>query len=63
MTKVSRRRFLGDASLLGASAVLADGFLGAAHADKPVSFSGWVFKPDTVKRLREVLQPEARAAR
>jgi multiple sugar transport system substrate-binding protein len=49
MTAMSRRRFLRHAGLLGASAVLADGFRATARASKPVSFSGWVFKPDTVK--------------
>ncbi|HET6318305.1 MAG TPA: hypothetical protein VFG86_17770, partial [Chloroflexota bacterium] len=29
--------------------MLADGLRAQARADKPVSFSGWVFKPDTVK--------------
>ena len=49
MTPINRRTFLRTAGLLGASAVLADGMLRPARADKPVSFSGWVFKPDTVK--------------
>jgi len=48
MTAINRRTFLRNAGLLGASAVLADGMLRPAHADKPVNFSGWVFKPDTV---------------
>ena len=45
----TRRAFLGQAGLLAASAVLADGRRGVARADKPVNLSGWVFKPDTVK--------------
>ena len=48
MTAINRRTFLRNAGLLGASAVLADGMLRPARADKPVNFSGWVFKPDTV---------------
>ena len=48
MTPINRRTFLRNAGLLGASAVLADGMLRPARADKPVNFSGWVFKPDTV---------------
>src|SRR5206468_11345401 len=46
MTTIDRRRFLGSAGVLGAAAVLADGLGTTARADKPVSFSGWVFKPD-----------------
>jgi multiple sugar transport system substrate-binding protein len=46
---ISRRQLLRNAGLLGTSAVLADALRGVAHADKPISFSGWVFKPDTVK--------------
>ena len=42
MTALSRRTFLGSAGLLGAATVLADGFGRIAHADKPVTFSGWV---------------------
>jgi multiple sugar transport system substrate-binding protein len=49
MTMVNRRSFLGAAGLSAAAAVLGDGALRAARADKPVNFSGWVFKPDTVK--------------
>ena len=49
MRTISRRTFLGSAGLLGAATVLADGLGRIAHADKPVTFSGWVFKPDTVK--------------
>jgi ABC-type glycerol-3-phosphate transport system substrate-binding protein len=49
MSTISRRRFLGNAGLLGAGAVLAEGALRPARADKPINFSGWVFKPDTVK--------------
>jgi hypothetical protein len=48
MTPINRRTFLRNAGLLGASAVLADGMVRPARADKPVNFSGWVFKPDTV---------------
>jgi multiple sugar transport system substrate-binding protein len=46
---MTRRRFLGTAGALGASAVLGEGPLRAARADKPINFYGWVFKPDTVK--------------
>ena len=49
MTPINRRTFLRNAGLLGASAVLADGSCGGARADKPINFTGWVFKPDTVK--------------
>ena len=49
MSTISRRRFLGNAGVLGAGAVLAEGALRSARADKPINFSGWVFKPDTVK--------------
>jgi multiple sugar transport system substrate-binding protein len=49
MTDISRRTFLRTASLLGASAAVAGGWHGVARADKPINFSGWVFKPDTVK--------------
>src|SRR5262245_58620326 len=49
MSPISRRQFLGATGLLGASSVLAEGALRPARADKPISFSGWVFKPDTVK--------------
>src|SRR5262245_21588903 len=48
MTTISRRTFLANAGVLGASAVLADALGHSAHADKPINFSGWVFKPDTV---------------
>jgi multiple sugar transport system substrate-binding protein len=49
VSRISRRKFLGSAGLLGAGAVLADGARRRARADKPINFSGWVFKPDTVK--------------
>ncbi len=49
MSTISRRKFLGSAGLLGAGAVLADGARRRARADRPINFSGWVFKPDTVK--------------
>ena len=50
MNPISRRRFLGTAGMLGAGAMLAgEGALRPARADKPINFSGWVFKPDTVK--------------
>lgn len=49
MKTTNRRTFIRNAGLLGASAVLADGMFRAARADKPLNFSGWVFKPDTVK--------------
>ena len=45
----TRRAFLGNAGVLAASAVLADGMRGMARADKPINLSGWVFKPDTLK--------------
>ena len=49
MNTISRRQLLGNAALLGAGAVMGEGAFRSAHAGKPVSFSGWVFKPDTVK--------------
>jgi multiple sugar transport system substrate-binding protein len=49
MNTVTRRTFLRNAGLLGATAVLGDGWLGTARADKPINFVGWVFKPDTVR--------------
>ncbi len=49
MTNLDRRTFLGAAGLSAVAAVLGDGAIHLARADKPVNFSGWVFKPDTVK--------------
>jgi hypothetical protein len=49
MTTISRRTFLKTSGALGAAAVLGEGLRAPAFADKPISFSGWVFKPDTVK--------------
>src|SRR5258705_1832740 len=49
MGTISRRTFLKNTGLLGAGIVLADGVGRVVHADRPVTFSGWVFKPDTVK--------------
>jgi hypothetical protein len=49
MRTISRRTFLGSAGLVAAARVLADGSGRVVHADKPITFSGWVFKPDTVK--------------
>jgi len=49
MRDVDRRAFLQQAGLLGGAALLADGLGRAAQASRPVSFVGWVFKPDTVK--------------
>jgi multiple sugar transport system substrate-binding protein len=49
MTTSNRRTFLGAAGLAAAAAVVGEGPLRAARADKPINFSGWVFKPDTVK--------------
>ncbi len=49
MSTISRRKFLGKAGLVGAGAVMAEGAFRGARAEKPVNFSGWVFKPDTVK--------------
>src|SRR5882724_7256531 len=49
MRTISRRTFLRSAGSLGAAIVLADGVGRVVHADRPVTFSGWVFKPDTVK--------------
>ena len=46
---INRRTFLGTAGLAATAAVLGEGLLRAARADKPINFSGWVFKPDTVK--------------
>ncbi len=49
MRRMNRRTFLEVAGLAGASTLLAEAFPTAARADKPINFSGWVFKPDTVK--------------
>lgn len=49
MTAMSRRTFLVTSGAVGASLALADVPRAAAQSGKPVSFSGWVFKPDTVK--------------
>src|SRR2546429_8990774 len=49
MRLIDRRMFLGGAGLAAAADVLGDGAFCSARADKPVNFSGWVFKPDTVK--------------
>jgi len=49
MQRITRRSFLRTTGLVGTSAVLADGLLGAARAGKPINFAGWVFKPDTVQ--------------
>src|SRR2546427_5610084 len=49
MTTIDRRTFLGAAGLATAAALLGEGALRSARADKPINFSGWVFKPDTVK--------------
>src|SRR5438477_3382527 len=46
---LDRRTFLGTTGLAAAAAVLGEGAWRPARADKPVNFSGWVFKPDTVK--------------
>jgi len=46
---IDRRTFLGTAGLSAAAAILGEGALRSARADKPLNFSGWVFKPDTVK--------------
>ena len=54
MKPTTRRSFLRTTGLLGASAVLADGFFGETRADKPINFAGWVFKPDTVKDYVDV---------
>ena len=61
MSTISRRTFLGNAGLLGAGRGAGGGRAAlGARADKPINFSGWVFKPDTVKDYVELLQPEAR---
>jgi multiple sugar transport system substrate-binding protein len=46
---IDRRTFLGSMGLATAAAVLGEGAWRVARADKPINFSGWVFKPDTVK--------------
>lgn len=48
MGTVDRRAFLGSSAGL-AVAALAEGRFRAAHASKPLSFVGWVFRPDVVK--------------
>jgi hypothetical protein len=35
--------------MLGTWLVASNGLRSAAHADRPITFSRWVFKPDTVK--------------
>src|SRR4029077_8686698 len=40
---------LRSARLVRGAAEVGAGVGRSAHADKPVTFSGWVFKPDTVK--------------
>jgi multiple sugar transport system substrate-binding protein len=47
--RIDRRTFLGAAGFSAAAALLGEGALRLAQADKPINFSGWVFKPDTVK--------------
>src|SRR2546426_9818147 len=49
MSRMDRRTFLELAGIAGASTLLAEAFPSSARADKPINFSGWVFKPDTVK--------------
>ena len=46
MSTIGRRTFLAGVGLVGASTVLADGLRSVAHADKSITFSGWVFKPE-----------------
>jgi multiple sugar transport system substrate-binding protein len=46
---MDRRSFLRNAGRLGASMAMAGAVPPTAGADKPINFSGWVFKPDTVK--------------
>jgi multiple sugar transport system substrate-binding protein len=49
MRTISRRTLLRNAGVLGTWLVASNSLRNAAHADKPITFSGWVFKPDTVK--------------
>ncbi|MBI1847582.1 MAG: extracellular solute-binding protein [Candidatus Rokubacteria bacterium] len=49
MSTMTRRTFLATSGLAAGSAVLSEGRLRPARADKPLSLAGWVFKPDTVK--------------
>ncbi len=49
MRSMDRRTFLELAGIAGASTLLAEALPSVARADKPINFSGWVFKPDTVK--------------
>ena len=46
---IARRTFLGGAAVSAAAALVGEGVFRSALADKPINFSGWVFKPDTVK--------------
>src|SRR5881296_3992251 len=46
---IARRTFLGGAAVSAAAALVGEGVVRSALADKPINFSGWVFKPDTVK--------------
>jgi len=49
MRTIDRRTFLRNAGVLGTWLAASNVLSGAAHADKPITFSGWVFKPDTVR--------------
>ena len=49
MRSMDRRTFLELAGIAGASTLLTEALPSVARADKPINFSGWVFKPDTVK--------------
>ena len=49
METTTRRTFLRNVGLFAASALVIEGLHRPALADKPVNFSGWVFKPDTVR--------------
>src|SRR5947208_6904370 len=48
MRTIDRRTFLRNTGVLGTWLAASNVLSRAAHADKPITFSGWVFKPDTV---------------
>src|SRR2546429_9845655 len=49
MSRMDRRTSLELPGIAAASTLLAEALPSVARADKPINFSGWVFKPDTVK--------------
>ena len=60
MSTISRRKFLGNAGLLGAGAVMAEGAFRSARADKPHQLLGLGLQARHREGLRQVLQQEVR---